>query len=72
MFVLARNQRKIAQALSEAGAADLHDIYELNYQQLITQEFLEPRALDAMSAAAAAIVDGLGAHRVVQVITDNS
>lgn len=68
MLVLAENQRKIAQALCEAGAAHLLDASKLNYQPLIPPEYLEPLWLGAMSAAAAAITDGLGLTQVIEAL----
>lgn len=69
MLVLAENQRKIAGVLSEAGAAHLHDASTLKSQPLITPEYLEPLSLAAMSAAAAAITDGLGVTQVIKALT---
>lgn len=68
MLVLAENQFKIAEALCNAGAAHLLDVSKLqDNQQLISSEYLEePLWLGEMSAAAAAITDGLGVERVIQ------
>ncbi len=66
MLVLAENQRKIAEVLSEAGAARLVDVSKLKSQALITPEYLGPLSLAVMSHAAAAITDGFGAKHVTQ------
>lgn len=68
MLVLAENQRKIAEALCEPGAAHLFDASKLNNRPLITHEYLEPLWLGAMSAAAAAITDGLGVAQVIKAL----
>lgn len=68
MLVLAENQRKIAEALSEAGAARLVEVSKLKSQTLITPEYLEPLSLGAMSHAAAAISDGFGAKHITQTL----
>jgi spore coat polysaccharide biosynthesis predicted glycosyltransferase SpsG len=64
MLVLAENQRNIAEALCEAGAACLVDVSKLNNQPLIASECLVPLSLSAMSCAVAAITDGFGAAQV--------
>ena len=66
MLVLAENQRKIAEALCEAGAAHLVEASKLNNQPLIASEYLAPLSLSAMSCAAAAITDGFGAAQVTE------
>lgn len=68
MLVLAENQRKIAEALCEPGAAHLFDASKLDNQPLITPEYLEPLWLGAMSAAAAAITDGLGVAQAIKAL----
>jgi len=68
MLVLAENQRKIAEALREAGAAHLVDASQLNNQPLIAPEYLELFSLSAMSHAAASITDGLGAAQVTETL----
>lgn len=67
-LVLAENQRAIARALSRAGAALLLDRSKLesDLRNALTQLFRDPSQLVRMSAAAAAVVDGLGAARVAQ------
>lgn len=68
MLVLAENQRKIAEELSEAGAARLIEVSKLKDQPLIASEYLEPLSLGAISHAAAAITDGFGAKHVTQTL----
>lgn len=68
MLVLAENQRKIAEELCEAGAAHLIDASKLKNQPLIAPDNLEPLLLGAMSAAAAAITDGLGVAQVIEAL----
>lgn len=68
MLVLAENQRKIAEALCEASAAHLLDASKPLNQPLITPEYLEPLWLGAISAAAAAITDGLGVAQVIKAL----
>ena len=68
MLVLAENQRKIAEVLSEAGAVRLVDASKLKSQSLIAPEYLEPLSLCSVSHAAAAITDGFGTARVTQVL----
>lgn len=70
MLVLANNQHRIAQALSEAGAANLLDASTLKNQSLICPERLQYKALAAMSGAAAAITDGLGVARIIETLTN--
>lgn len=70
VLVLADNQRSIAQALSDAGAALLIEAETFKNQALITPEFFEMRALGAMSEAAAAITDGLGVTQVIENLAD--
>lgn len=70
MLVLANNQRRIAQELSNAGAADLFDVSTLKNQSLIRPELLEPQVLASMSDAAAAITDGFGVARIIETLTD--
>ncbi|WP_312485913.1 UDP-2,4-diacetamido-2,4,6-trideoxy-beta-L-altropyranose hydrolase [Stutzerimonas nitrititolerans] len=65
MVVLAENQRCIAQALSNNGAAQLIPITGLESQPIITNRLINPRTLSSMSLAAAAVTDGLGAERVI-------
>lgn len=72
MLVLAENQRKIAEALSEAGAAHLFDSSSLVNQPLIGTKYLNPLSLGAMSAAAAAITDGSGVNHVIGTLTDKT
>jgi UDP-2,4-diacetamido-2,4,6-trideoxy-beta-L-altropyranose hydrolase len=68
MLVLAENQRKIAEALCEAGAAHLLDGSKLLNRPLLTPEYLEPLWLSATSVAAAAITDGLGVAQVIKAL----
>lgn len=68
MLVLADNQRKIANVLSEAGAAHFLDASKLNDRLLINTEHSQPLWLGEMSTAAAAITDGLGVAQVVEAL----
>ncbi len=72
MMVLAENQRKIAEALTESGAAYLVDASVLNNRLLILPEHLEPQALGSMSTAAAAITDGVGVARVTETLINKA
>lgn len=71
-LVLAENQRKIAEAMTQSGAAYLFDASSLENQQLIATEHLEPLSLSAMSHAAAAITDGLGAGEVTRILINKA
>jgi spore coat polysaccharide biosynthesis predicted glycosyltransferase SpsG len=71
-LVLAENQRKIAEALTQSGAAYMFDASALESQQLIATEHLEPQSLSALSHAAAAITDGLGAAKVTRTLIDKA
>lgn len=62
VWIQAENQRKIGQALFEAGAAGLID----NSSRIIDLSHWEPQTLGRMSLAAAAITDGLGVTRVLE------
>jgi UDP-2,4-diacetamido-2,4,6-trideoxy-beta-L-altropyranose hydrolase len=68
MLVLAENQRKIAEELCDAGAAHLIDSSKLKNHPLLTPDHLNPILLGAMSAAAAAVTDGLGVAKVIEVL----
>lgn len=68
MLVLAENQRKVAEALSKVGAAQLLDASTLKNQPLIAPELSYHSSLAAMSDAAAAITDGLGMEQVIETI----
>ena len=68
MLVLAENQRKIAEALYEAGAAHLFEDLIFKNQPLICTEYLEPLTLSAMSHAATGITDGMGAAHVTEIM----
>ena len=65
MMVLAENQRSIALALSNNGAAQLAIFAGLEIQPIITTRLIDPRTLSSISSAAAAVTDGLGAERVI-------
>lgn len=69
MLVLADNQRTIAQALYDVGAAQLTDTRELANQPLIASQLIDHKTLRSMTAAALAVTDGLGAKRVVDILT---
>lgn len=66
LMVLADNQRKIAEGLCKAGAANLFDKSEIKSQPLITAEYMGAPLLNAMSRAAASITNGLGASQVTK------
>lgn len=66
MLVLAENQRKIAEGLCKAGTAHLVDMALVHNQPLITAEYIETPLLIAMSSAAAAVTEGLGAVQVTE------
>lgn len=68
LLSLAENQRKIADALSKAGAAHVFDASNLKRQPLIAPEYFGRLSLSGMSQAAAAITDGFGAARVAQTL----
>ena len=72
-FVLAENQRPIAKALSQAGAALQlkSDALGGSLHQVMDQLAYEPALLVRMSAAAAQVTDGQGAERVTQVIMED-
>lgn len=70
ILVLAENQRKIAEALSEAGATHMFEASKLENQSLIDPKWLKPLSLGTMSAAAASITDGLGVNHVIKTLTD--
>jgi UDP-2,4-diacetamido-2,4,6-trideoxy-beta-L-altropyranose hydrolase len=63
-LILADNQREAAQALAARGAAEV--VEEGDIAGRLTALAGDPRRLAAMSAAASAICDGLGAARVAQ------
>lgn len=65
MLILADNQRGIAQALSNAGAADLINMSTLDYNAIITNKHTSSSFLAEMSSSASAITDGLGTFRVI-------
>lgn len=70
MFVLAENQRSIAQALERAGAALLVDRAQPGAEGIFARHMRslreQPHRLHALSAAAASVTDGMGAARVAQ------
>jgi UDP-2,4-diacetamido-2,4,6-trideoxy-beta-L-altropyranose hydrolase len=69
-LVLAENQRPIARALSQAGAAlqlEREALVESLYQAM-NQLTHDPALLVRMSAAAAQVTDGQGAERVAQFV----
>ena len=69
-IVLAENQRRIANALSQAGAAYFLDRsnLEVDLVQMMKSLAQDHMRLVRMSAAAAQVTDGQGAERVVQYI----
>ena len=68
LVVLADNQRFVAQSLGAAGATEVIGSIELLDDELApsVQRLLDPSHYLNMSQAAAAIVDGQGANRVLQ------
>lgn len=68
MLILAENQREIAQALSNAGAATLKDLSALVNSKIITEQYTSPAFLTRMSYSAAQVTDGLGSLRVISNI----
>lgn len=73
IVVLAENQRGIARAVSEAGAALFAGDatapgFTVQLQEVILRCLEDPEIITRMSAAAADLVDGAGATRVQQVI----
>lgn len=70
MLVLADNQRAIAQALEEAGAAVLLDLAELKAQPLVLGESIAFVAskMSEMSRVASSMTDGLGAARLARML----
>jgi len=67
MLVLADNQRVIARNLDEAGAALAAESVDEAVQHVQTL-WRAPSRRDAVSSAAAALIDGQGAGRVAQAI----
>ena len=72
ILLLAENQRKIAEALTQSGAAYLFPASTLESRSLIVAEHLEPVSLRAMSIAAASITDGLGVKRVAEILMNKA
>ena len=68
MVVLAENQRLIARALSDVGAAHLVDLRALQSNPLIVCARLKPNWLSTASTAAAAITDGSGVPQVINCL----
>lgn len=64
MFVLAENQRYIARALYESGAASLTESAAFEVPSIVKRFLLGPHLLAEMSTSAARLADGLGAVRV--------
>jgi UDP-2,4-diacetamido-2,4,6-trideoxy-beta-L-altropyranose hydrolase len=64
LLTIAENQRTIAHALNYVGAAYQADVKTIGNSPLIKDEYLEPKSLKAMIAAAASITDGFGVVRV--------
>jgi len=71
-LVLAENQRPIAAALRDAGAAQLlaRERLSVDIQRVMNQLLEEPARLVQMAEAAAAITDGLGARRVAHYLKE--
>ena len=74
LFVLADNQRAIAQNLHDIGAAyNLGDVGAYDFSEiksLVSHYQDDQNALKAMSEKAGALVDGLGAARVCEAIEE--
>lgn len=71
-LVLANNQRPIATALGNVGAAYLLERTDLiaDMHRILNQLAADPALLVRMSQAAAAVADGRGAKRVVQFLRE--
>ena len=70
MLVLADNQRAIAKALEDAGAAQTFEIAMLETEPLAFAQYIEaviPKVKE-MSKAASAITDGFGVSRVSKAL----
>ena len=69
-FVLAENQRSIANALSNAGAAHMLEHAKLgeSLSTMLNKLVQDPAQLLSMSGAAANLADGLGAQRVARYL----
>jgi Spore coat polysaccharide biosynthesis protein, predicted glycosyltransferase len=69
---VAENQRRVASALADAGAAQYLGWYDevraVDVVSAIEHLRSDPSRLASMSRAAAAVTDGRGAERVVEVI----
>lgn len=74
VVIVADNQRLIAAALAEAGAAEVlgdhADVDAAAIAAALSRLCADPARLAAMSARAAAVCDGLGVRRVVQALVD--
>jgi UDP-2,4-diacetamido-2,4,6-trideoxy-beta-L-altropyranose hydrolase len=70
VVVLAENQSAIAQGLKAAGAAIVADDKNPLDGHTILSLCVMPNALAKLSRSAASIVDGLGASRVVEVLSN--
>ncbi|AKJ94785.1 polysaccharide biosynthesis protein [Thioalkalivibrio versutus] len=71
MVVLAENQKSIAEALAKVGACVyLGDVMNVDQLPDYWGRFSEPRALEAMSKASAAVTDGQGVVRLCQQMGD--
>lgn len=74
LVVLADNQIRVAQALTDAGAAvsaGWHaDVTAVSIGRFVTDLMADPTRVARMSEAAAALTDGYGTERVVDVIED--
>ncbi len=74
LVVLADNQIRVAQALTDAGAAVSagwhEDVTAASIARLVTDLMADPTSVERMSEAASALADGYGTERVVDVIED--
>ena len=68
--VLANNQRSIASALQQAGAAKCTELHTMNHRdcESLLEPLVTPQALKDMSASASLIVDGWGTSRVASAL----
>lgn len=72
MMVLAENQRGIAHALEAAGAAKVFDHQDgPQFHTYITQAITQPQNLAQMAQNSLKIIDGDGAHRVVDALCNS-
>jgi len=70
MTILANNQRVIAENLAKAGAVRiLETVDELSFAKNLRHLHIDPSALTRMSNHARNVCDGLGAQRIVEIVS---